>query len=235
MRPVEPRDLDFELTDDYVPENVLHGDLELLGIHVFVREDENEEHVPLALVFMSNKDKKDYKKEAYRRREGEHRLLRNFLSLLMLPHEHVRPTFEALCEEAANAYDAHLDRQTDYLYPDVLDDEHCLGEIRNDRSHLVPLTSSCGKKDGYLHNSAAAVPVIGARCVEGGTGQAATHHTSWMKCSQQPHFCCLTKKNERRGTQPFREHVDEVRSLGTPPMWSGLIRCEVNMDVSLAR
>eukprot|EP00058_Branchiostoma_floridae_P001123 XP_002586611.1 hypothetical protein BRAFLDRAFT_106122 [Branchiostoma floridae] len=55
------------------------------------------------------------KYEAYRRREGEHRLLRNFLSLLMLPHEHVRPTFEALCEEAANANDARLDRLTTYI------------------------------------------------------------------------------------------------------------------------
>ncbi|XP_035690632.1 uncharacterized protein LOC118425699 [Branchiostoma floridae] len=149
---------------------------QLFGIHAFVREDqENEKQVPLALVFMSHKDKKDYKKvlkkivrllpgdrepkvttfvmdfeqgmwqavrsvfpgktrrgcafhwtqavyrkiqelglqEAYRRREGAHRLLRNFMGLLMLPHEHVRPTFDALCEEAAN--DARLDRLTSYM------------------------------------------------------------------------------------------------------------------------
>eukprot|EP00058_Branchiostoma_floridae_P018894 XP_002604383.1 hypothetical protein BRAFLDRAFT_73369 [Branchiostoma floridae] len=123
---------------------------QLFGNHAFVREDENEKQVPLALVFMSNKDKKDYKKkgmwqavrsvfpgktrigcafhwtqavyckiqelglqQAYRRREGAHRLLRNFLGLLML--KHVRPTFEALCEEAAYANDARPDRLTTYI------------------------------------------------------------------------------------------------------------------------
>ncbi|KAI8516610.1 hypothetical protein Bbelb_051910 [Branchiostoma belcheri] len=35
---------------------------ELFGIHAFVREDDTEKQVLLAMVFMSNKDKKDYKK-----------------------------------------------------------------------------------------------------------------------------------------------------------------------------
>ncbi|KAI8516267.1 hypothetical protein Bbelb_048480 [Branchiostoma belcheri] len=126
---------------------------ELFGIHAFVREDDTEKQVLLAMVFMSNKDKKDYKKvlknilrllpgepkvttlvmdfergcdrrcgqscrgrqgdglqEAYRRREGVYRLLRNFMGLPMIPHEHVRSTFDALCQDAANAHDERLDR-----------------------------------------------------------------------------------------------------------------------------
>ncbi|KAI8496918.1 hypothetical protein Bbelb_255730 [Branchiostoma belcheri] len=35
---------------------------QLFGIHAFVREDDTEKQVPLAIVFMPNKDKKDYKK-----------------------------------------------------------------------------------------------------------------------------------------------------------------------------
>ncbi|KAI8493197.1 hypothetical protein Bbelb_292010 [Branchiostoma belcheri] len=115
---------------------------DLFGIHAFVREDDTEKQVPLAIVFMSNKDMErscgscqgnqrsqhwswtlrgdvaggavspageDKEREAYRRREGVYRLLRNFMGLPMIPHEHVRSTFDALCQDAANAHE-RLDR-----------------------------------------------------------------------------------------------------------------------------
>ncbi|KAI8503594.1 hypothetical protein Bbelb_185650 [Branchiostoma belcheri] len=42
------------------------------------------------------------------RRLGVYRLLRNFPGLLMLPHEHVRSTFNAVCQDAANAHDERI-------------------------------------------------------------------------------------------------------------------------------
>ncbi|CAH1268746.1 Hypp3974 [Branchiostoma lanceolatum] len=53
--------------------------------------------------------------QVYRQREGAHRLMRYLMSLHMLPYEHVRSTFEALCREADNANDARLDRLTAYM------------------------------------------------------------------------------------------------------------------------
>ncbi|CAH1277518.1 Hypp9677 [Branchiostoma lanceolatum] len=53
--------------------------------------------------------------KAYRQREGAHRLMRNFMSLHMLPYEHIRSTFDALCQEVDNANNPRLDYLTSYM------------------------------------------------------------------------------------------------------------------------
>ncbi|KAI8479755.1 hypothetical protein Bbelb_425030 [Branchiostoma belcheri] len=40
---------------------------------------------------------------------------KKMFSLLMLPHEHVRSTFDALCQEASNAHDERIDRLITYM------------------------------------------------------------------------------------------------------------------------